>query len=225
MRCLNFTGFCNFLAGQIFARKDFDFSLVSWASEKLRNYHILEIPIQHLRDYLLGIGMKNLLFCWCQCHRKTKEDNQFLHHVLTFGRLRQEWSGVPKFTPFSTNTMQTNNTLVPVLFPCNYREFFVLQIIYERTFAFSIIKYEVWTLEAYWEFGSNLSFTLVKERKILILWQVFLQMLKWASFRNYQILCSNIFNRKCFFKPKFFIYFQLLMKSPVRWKVYYHHPN
>ena len=43
MRCLNFAGFSNLLACQIFARKDFYFCLVSWASEKLRNYHILEI--------------------------------------------------------------------------------------------------------------------------------------------------------------------------------------
>ena len=125
MRCLNFAGFCNFLAGQIFARKYFNFCLISWTSEK--RTHVLKNG--YMGDYLLCIGMKNLLFCWSQCHRKTKEDNQFLHHVLTFGRLRQEWSGVPKFTPFSTNTMQTNNTLVP--FHCNYREFIVLIIIRE----------------------------------------------------------------------------------------------
>ena len=43
MRCLNFAGFSNLLACQIFARKDFYFCLVSWASEKLRNEHILRI--------------------------------------------------------------------------------------------------------------------------------------------------------------------------------------
>ena len=62
MRCLNFAGFSNLLACQIFARKDFYFCLVSWASEKLRNYHILEIPIQHLRDYLLGLEWKTYFF-------------------------------------------------------------------------------------------------------------------------------------------------------------------